>query len=94
MVIRYLGIDGKEYTAELREAQPYGSLYVFDFEELLASELRTALTATVYEGGIARSTTLVYSPDTYAQGKTGNLGTLCKSLLAYSDAAGNFFQNG
>ena len=93
MVIRNLGIDGKEYTAELTEPQPYGSLHVFDFDGLLASELRTVLMATVYEGETACSATLVYSPDTYAQGKTGELGTLCKALLSYSDAARNFFQN-
>ena len=94
MVIRYLNIDGKENTVELRNPQPYGNLYVFDFDGLLASELRTVLMATVYEGDIARSATLVYSPDTYAQGKTGDLGILCKALLAYSDAARAYFLQG
>ncbi len=95
MVIRYQGIDGKEKQAELTDPQPYGtegSKYLFDFDGLLAAELRAVLTATVYEGDVAVSSTLLYSPDTYAKGKTGSLGTLCKALLAYSDAARAYFK--
>ena len=94
LVIRYQGIDGKEKTTELTDLQPYGdstTMYVFDFDGLLAAELRTVLMATVYEGEVAVSTTMLYSPDTYARGKTGALGDLCKALLAYSDAAKSFF---
>ena len=94
MRIRYQGIDGKEKTVELRDPQPYAGLYVFDFDGLLASELRTVLMATVYEGDVACTATLLYSPDTYAKGKTGELGALCKSLLAYSDAAKAYFLQG
>ncbi len=91
--IRYMGIDGREKTAVLTSPRPYGNsgMVVFDFDGLLASELRTVLMATVYEADVAVSTTLLYSPDTYARGKTGALGTLCKALLAYSDAAREYF---
>ncbi|MBR6825193.1 MAG: hypothetical protein IKM59_01465 [Oscillospiraceae bacterium] len=95
LVIRYQGIDGKEKTAELRDPQPYGTegaLYVFDFDGLLAAELRTVLMATVYADDVAVTTTLLYSPDTYARGKAGALGMLCNALLAYSDAARAYFQ--
>ena len=95
VVIRYQGIDGKEKTAELTKPQPYGTdgtKYLFDFDGLLAAELRTVLMATVYEGDVAVSATLLYSPDTYAKGKTGTLGNLCKALLAYSDAARAYFK--
>ena len=95
LLIRYQDIDGKEKTAELRNPQLYGAdgtKLAFDFDGLLAAELRTVLIATVYSGDTAVSSTLLYSPDTYAKGKTGTLGDLCKSLLAYSDAAHAYFQ--
>lgn len=95
LVIRYQGINGKEKTAELTNPTPYGkdsTVYVFDFDGLLASEIRTVLMATVREGEKMVSATALYSPDTYARGKTGTLGDLCKALLAYSDAAGAYFQ--
>ena len=94
LVIRYQGIDGKENLAEFTDPQPYGNkgeLYAFDFDGLLVAELRTVLMATVYEGEVAVSTTLLYSPDTYARGKSGTLATLCNALLAYSDAAKAYF---
>ncbi len=93
--IRYTGIDGREKTAILTSPHPYGNtgMVVFDFDGLMASELRTVLMATVYEGDVAVSTTLLYSPDTYARGKTGTLGTLCNALLAYSDAAREYFRS-
>ena len=94
LLIRYQRMDGKENTVKLTRPQPYGeegTLYVFDFDQLLAAELRAVLMATVYEGETAVSGTLLYSPDTYARGKPGALGALCQALLAYSDSAKAFF---
>jgi hypothetical protein len=34
-----------------------------------------------------------YSVDTYGNGRTGDLLILCQALVAYSDAALNYFQN-
>lgn len=96
LLIRYQDINGKEKTAELSDPQPYGTdgtKLAFDFDGLLAAELRTVLIATVYSGDTAVSSTLLYSPDTYAKGKPGTLGDLCRALLAYSDAARAYFQS-
>lgn len=95
LLIRYQDINGKEKSLVLTDPQPYGASgtrVVFDFDGLLAAELRTILMATVYEGDTAVSNTLLYSPDAYAAGKTGTIGDLCKALIAYSDAARAYFQ--
>ena len=73
-----------------REGTPY---YAFDFSGLLATELRTLLTAAVYCGEEQISPTLEYSADTYGNGKTGTLKDLCAALFAYSDAATAYFQS-
>ena len=65
--------------------------YAFEFDGLLAAELRTALSVAVYSGDVQLSPTLQYSPDTYGNNKTGNLGELCKALFAYSDSAKAYF---
>ncbi len=92
--VRYTDYNGVEKEAVLTEAQVYGNKenrYSFDFDRLLASELRTVLYATVYCGDSPVSDTLCYSADTYGANKTGALGTLCKALMAYSDMAKAFF---
>ncbi len=92
--ISYTDITGEEITAEVKGATPYGSSatsYAFTFDGLLAAELRTVLTARVYQGETALSNSLTYSADTYGNGKTGNLLTLCKAVFAYSDAASRYF---
>ncbi len=73
-----------------KEGEPY---YAFDFTDLLATELRTPLTAAVYSGEEQISPTLEYSADTYGNGKTGTLKTLCSALFAYSDAANAYFNS-
>ena len=65
--------------------------YTFEFDGLMAAELRTPLSVAVYNGDTQLSQTLQYSPDTYGNNKTGVLGELCKALFAYSDSAKNFF---
>ncbi|MBP3412297.1 MAG: hypothetical protein J6K89_03475, partial [Oscillospiraceae bacterium] len=73
--------------------QPNTMLYCFDFDGLLAAELRTVLSVQVYEGDTPISCTLQYSPDTYGNNKTDTLGVLCKALFAYSDCAKSYFMN-
>ena len=68
-----------------------GSAYAFTLDTLLAPELRTVVSAQIYAGNTPVSVTLQYSPDTYGNGKTGDLLTLCKSLFAYSDSAKAYF---
>ncbi len=92
--VRYTDYSGTEKEAILTGAQPYGNKagrYSFDFDGLLAAELRTVLYATVYAGETQISDTLIYSVDTYGANKTGTLGELCKALMAYSDSAKDFF---
>ena len=75
--------------AELYSAER--DLYAFTFDGLLAAELRTVVSAQIYEGSTPVSCTLQYSADTYGNNKTGSLGELCKALFAYSDSARDYF---
>ena len=92
--ITYKDHSGATKTAVVSHPQAYGSVagrYSFDFDGLLAAELRTVLHAAVYSGSTRLSTTLEYSVDTYGNNKTGTLDTLCRALMAYSDTAKIFF---
>ena len=85
---------GEEVTVTLSNAIVYNfekNYYAFDFSGLQAAELRTVLSAAVYAGGKQVSPTLQYSVDTYGNGRSGNLLTLCQALVAYSDGARNYF---
>jgi hypothetical protein len=92
--ISYRDVNGNEKTLTLTEPEQYNEekgLYAFTLSELLAAELRTVVSAQIYEGQSPLSATLQYSPDTYGNNKTGNLLTLCKALFAYSDSAKAYF---
>ena len=92
--ISYRDYTGAEKTATVTGAQPYGTAqgrYCFDFDGLLAAELRCVLSAAVYSGNTRLSNTLEYSVDTYGNNKTGTLDSLCRALIAYSDSALSYF---
>ena len=92
----YTDYLGQEAEVTLTDPQPYwGSAiyYCFRLDSLLAAELRTVLSAQVYKGETPVSNSMTYTPDTYGNGKTGALGTLCKALFAYSDSAKAYFLN-
>ena len=91
--LSYRKVDGTMAKVTLTDPVPYGAsdCYAFDFDDLMAAELRTVLNVAVYAGNAQVSNTLQYSADTYGNGKTGNLLRLCKSLFAYSDSARAFF---
>ncbi|MBP3412262.1 MAG: hypothetical protein J6K89_03300 [Oscillospiraceae bacterium] len=94
--ISYLNGKGEEETVTLTRSELYaeGEPYrAFVFDGLLAAELRTVLSAAVYDGDTRVSATLQYAADAYGMGKTGDLGTLCKALFAYVDTAEAFFAN-
>lgn len=94
--VSYKDIYGNTVNKTVSGPQVYSEskgFYAFDFDSLLASELRSAVSVAVYNGNTQVSNTLVYSADTYGNGKTGNLLTLCKALIAYSDSAKAFFGN-
>lgn len=90
----YEDIYGNTKHLELRDPELYGesgNAYVFTLDTLLASELRAVVSAQIYSSETPVSPMLQYSPDTYGNHKTGDLGILCKALMAYSDAAKAYF---
>ncbi len=92
--VHYVNRAGALVEAVLEDPQVYDEAkgrYAFTFDGLLAAELRCVTEVAVYEGDTRLSQTLRYSPDTYGNGKTGQLLTLSKALFAYSDTAKAFF---
>ena len=92
--VSYKTPSGEEKVANITNGQTYGTsagLYSFDFDGLLAAELRTVLYATVYHGETPVSDTLCYSVDSYNKSKPESLNILCRAMLAYSDSAKAFF---
>jgi len=91
--VSYRNQKGVNCTAFVIGATPYGAegCYAFTFNDLLASELRTILSVCVMKGSEKLTPTLRYSADTYGNGRTGTLLTLCKALFAYSDSAKAYF---
>ena len=92
--LRYNDITGTEKTATvtgITEYLPNKNLYAFTFDGLLAAELRVPVEAWICQGNTTVSTTILYSPDTYGNNKTGTLSTLCRALVAYSDSAKAYF---
>ena len=92
--ITYTTHAGEVQTVTLSDPTPYGNVstrYAFDFDGLLAAELRSVVNVAVFAGETQVSSTLRYSADTYGNNKTGTLLTLCKALFAYSDSAKAFF---
>ncbi len=92
--VTYVDLTGEELTVDIKDYKVYDAskgYYVFDFAELCAAELRAVVSMAVYEGDRQVSATLQYSADTYGNGKSGALLTTCQALIAYSDAALNYF---
>ena len=92
--LTFAGINGETKTMTLTGGELYNAdrgLYSFTFEGLLAAELRTVVSAQIFDGDVPVSATLQYSADTYGNNKPGTLGDLCKALFAYSDSAREFF---
>ena len=93
--VSYVNMAGEEVALTLTDPVVYNEgkqQYAFDFSQLLSAELRTVVSAAVYEGDRQVSPTMEYSPDTYGNSKTGDLLILCQALMAYSDAALSFFR--
>ncbi len=94
--IQYLDYAGNSRIVTLSDPQPYGNTagwYCFDFDGLLAAELRQVLSAAVYQGNTRVSQTLEYSVESYGCNRTGTLLALCKAMMAYSDTALAFFNS-
>ena len=92
--ITYANYAGETKTVTLTDPTPYSTVAgrcSFDFDGLLAAELRTVADVAIFAGETQVSSTLRYSADTYGNGKTGTLLALCKALFAYSDSAKAYF---
>ncbi len=93
--VNYTDINGQSKSAVVTNPAVYKAgtkQYVFDFDGLLAAELRQVVSVAVYTGNTRLTSVLQYSASTYGYNKTGDLRTLCQSLMAYSDAAKAYFQ--
>ena len=91
--VTYTDIDGAEKVATAK-ATPNGSnskFWLFVIDSLNAPELRAELSCQVYAGDTPVSCTMIYSADSYCNGKTGTLLDLCKALFAYVDEARAYF---
>ena len=96
LVLRYQDYTGAEKVVTLTNPVKYGTKdtwYAFDFDGLLAAELRQVISAAIYHGETRVSQTLEYSVESYGCGRTGDLLAVCKAMIAYSDMALAFFQN-
>ena len=92
--VSYRDYSGKTVSKTIGNPVVYNASknwYSFEFNGLLAAELRTVVNVAVYSGNTQISETLSYSADTYPNGKTGNLLAVCKAMLAYSDSAKVYF---
>ena len=92
--VSYVDMTGQQVTMTLTGAKVYNAntqAYAFDFDELTAAEMRTVVSAAVYEGDTQLSQTAQYSIDSYGLNKTGDLLSLCKAMIAYGDSAKAFF---
>lgn len=92
--VEYLNFKGEKTVATVRDLEVFDEAtnrYFYCFDGLLAAELRQPVTVAVYEGDRRVSKTLCYSVDTYGSDATGTLGELCRAIIAYSDAAQDFF---
>jgi hypothetical protein len=99
IVVYYQDKEGKQLSYEIPKAEVKqitgGDLpvYQFSFSKLAAADLRSVVCVTVYDReNNPLSSDLIYSADTYGNGKTGTLGQLCKALFAYSDSALAYFR--
>lgn len=94
MKVFYVNRQGKVTQALVTSPELYSpahNFYTFTFDGLLAAELRSITDVAIYHGDTRLSQTLRYSPDTYGNGKDGQLLVLCKALIAYSDTAKAYF---
>ncbi len=92
--VTYTNTQGETITTTLANPVLYQAdrqQYAFDFDGLLAAELRSTVSVAVYEGNTQVSPTLEYSASSYGNGKPADLQTVCRALMAYSDAAKAYF---
>ena len=92
--VSYKDINGTVKNITVETAELFSAslgYYVFTVDTLLAAELRAAVSVQIFDGDTPVSCTMQFSADTYGNNQTGDLLTLCKALMAYSDSAKAFF---
>ena len=71
--------------------------YKVNFSQMLATDMRTDVTAKICCNGVVTSNTLLYSVESYVASKLGatntaeNLANLLKMMMYYGDAAAAYF---
>ncbi len=92
--VSYKDINGNVKNITVETAELYSAslgYYVFTVDTLLAAELRAPLSVQILAGDTPVSCTMQFSADSYGNGQKGDLLTLCKALIAYSDSAKAYF---
>ena len=92
--LTYVNMVGETKTVILTDPAIYhqaSNYYSFDFDGLLAPELRTVMSAVVYAGDTRVSETMEYSVDSYGNGRTGTVLTLVQAMIAFADSAKVYF---
>ncbi len=92
--VSHVNQDGNYTDIILRNPKVYDSsrnYWVFTYDRMDAAELRHEMTLVVCRNNDPISGKVTYSMDSYGNGKTGTLLTLCQALFAYSDSAKAFF---
>ncbi|MBR4308842.1 MAG: hypothetical protein IKT58_04510 [Oscillospiraceae bacterium] len=96
MTVNFRNYQGFERGMVVEDPKVYNAdknWYYFEVDSLLAAELRTVLNISIWDMESQVCETMEYSPDTYGNGKTGNLLNVCKAMIAYSDSALYYFNN-
>ena len=92
--VSHYNLDGTYTETMVRNPMYYGeneNYMVFTYYGLTAAELRQEMTLVVCRNNTPVSDQVTYSMDSYGNGKSGTLLTLCQALFAYSDSAKKFF---
>ncbi len=100
ILVRYQDVDGNQLSYEVdksklsQDQNGEQTVYGFTFSELAIANLRSSVCVTVYDTeNRPLSADLIYSADTYGNGKTGTLGDVCRALFAYSDSAKQYYMD-
>jgi hypothetical protein len=94
--VSYVNAKGETVRSELTDLvllDEAKGLYSVECDILSAKQMRTVLTAAIYEGETQISRSVDYSIETYAAKAQGELVPLCNAMIAYGDAANAFFAN-
>ena len=96
MRLTYTRADGTVIEDErpLVLYNPEALTYAVSYDGLRAADMRTIVSAAIYENGVRVSKTVEYSIETYgARSTDAAMQQLCRAMLAYGDATNAYFNN-